>query len=141
MRPAMGHADRIATRAGGARQAIVALVAVELQRALEAMKECLGVLAAATGGVEEDHPRRIFATPSSFIARKGPEVAGLGAPPPGIEDRRGGLIHEEMPGGLQMFSQPIDDGPQVEPRDTHPIRERAAVDGDARPGEHLALTV
>ena len=47
VRPAMGHADRIATLAGRARQAVVALVAVKLQDPVEATKDFLRVFSAA----------------------------------------------------------------------------------------------
>src|SRR6056297_3019016 len=78
VRPAMGHADRIAALAGGARETGVAGMAIELQRAVEAAQERLGVLPTAVGGVEEDHPGRIVTAPGAVVACKGPEVAGPG---------------------------------------------------------------
>ena len=127
MRPAMGHADGVAALAGGVHQAVVARISVELEDPVEAAQERLGVLPAAAGRIEEHDPGGIRTAPASIIADQGPEVAGRrveDAPParcpaaPGIEHRRRGLVHEELGGRLQVFGQPIDDGPQVERGDT-----------------------
>jgi len=59
MRPTMGDADRGAALAGRARQAVVSLIAVELQDPVKAGEEALGIFTAASGGVKIDHPRWI----------------------------------------------------------------------------------
>ena len=69
MRPAVGHANGPAALSGGTRQAVVALVSVELQRGVEPLEECLGILAFAARGIKEDRPWRIIAAPTSFTAR------------------------------------------------------------------------
>ena len=58
MRPAMRHADGVAALPRGLRQAIVSLIAVELECPVEAPEERLGVLSAPARGIEEDHPWR-----------------------------------------------------------------------------------
>ncbi|SNS76159.1 hypothetical protein SAMN04488078_10312 [Antarctobacter heliothermus] len=40
-----------------------------------------------------------------------------------------------------MLGQPVNDGPEVEACDTDPVRQRAAMDVDARPGKDLALAI
>ena len=55
----MGDADRGAALAGRARQAVVSLIAVELQDPVKAGEEALGIFTAASGGVKIDHPRWI----------------------------------------------------------------------------------
>ena len=40
-----------------------------------------------------------------------------------------------------MVGQPVDHRPEMERGDTDPVGQGAAVDGDTRPGEHLALTI
>ena len=139
MRPAVGHADRVAADPGRARETVVAGIAVELQRAVEAAQEPLRVQPAAVGRVEEDHSGRIVAAPATIVARKGPEVAGFRPAPARVQHRRGGFVHEQLGRSLQMLGQPVDDGAQVERRHADPIGQRATMDGDARPGEDLAL--
>ena len=63
VRPAMRDNDRLATLAIRARQPVVALVAVELQRAVEPGQERLGVFAATIGSVEVDDPGWVIAAP------------------------------------------------------------------------------
>ena len=141
MRPAVGHADRIAALSGRARKTVVAGISVELQRAVKAAQERLGILPAAIGRVEEDHARRVVTAPATIISREGPEVASFRPAPPRVQHRRRGLVHERFAGGLQVLGQSVDDRPQMEHGDTDPVRQRAAVDVDARPGEDLALAV
>ena len=137
----MGHADRLTALAGGARQAIVTLIAVELQDPVEAAQDLLRVLPAPVGRVEEDHAGWVVAAPSAVVAGQRPEIPGLGAAAPRIEHRRRGLVHEQLGGRLQMLGQPIHHGSQVERGNTDPIRQRAAMDIDTRAGEDLALSV
>jgi len=137
----MGDADRGAALAGRARQAVVSLIAVELQDPVKAGEEALGIFTAASGGVKIDHPRWIVTAPSAVVAGQRPEIPGLGATAPRIEHRRRGLVHEQLGGRLQMLGQPIHHGSQVERGNTDPIRQRAAMDIDTRAGEDLALSV
>lgn len=161
----MGDADWGAALAGGARQAVVTLVAVELQDSVKAGEEAPGIFTAASGGVKIDHPRRVVTAPSAVVAGQRPEIPGRrveDAPParcaaaPRIEHRRRGVLrglrrptgatvpcelHEQLGGRLQMLGQPIHHRPEVERGNTDPIRQRAAMDIDARAGEDLALSV
>jgi len=93
MRPEISHADGPAALAGGTRQAVVAPISVELQRAVEAGKECLCILAAAARGIEEDRPWRIIAAPTSLIARKGPEITGLCPPSARVQRLNAAVRH------------------------------------------------
>ncbi len=141
VRPAMCHADRTAALAGRARQAVVALVAVELQDPVEATQEFLRVLSAAVGRIEEDHARRIVSTPGPVVAGQCPEISGLRLAAPWIQHRRRGLVHEQLGRHLQMLGQPLDHGGEVERGSADPVGQRAAMDIDARPGKDLALTM
>ena len=141
VRPTICHADRVAALAGGARQAVVALIAVDLQGAIKALQDPFCVLTGAAGGVGEDHAGRIGTAPPPIITGQCPEVAGLGPAAPGVEDRRRGFIHEQLGGGLQMLGQPVDHGPEVERGHPDPVGQRAAMDADPRPGEDPALAV
>lgn len=55
----MRHADRLAALAGGVCQAVIPLIAIQLQDPVKASQEGLCVLALAVGRVEEDDPRRV----------------------------------------------------------------------------------
>ncbi len=129
--------DRITALAVGARQPIVARVAVELQRAVEPGQEPLGVFTVAPWGVEVDHPGRIIAAPTPVVARQRPEIAGFRPPATRVQHRRRGFVHEELGGSLQVLGQPIHDGRQVEGRHADPVGQRRAVNVDARAGQDL----
>lgn len=137
----MRDADRLTALAGGTPQAIVALMAVELQDPVEAVQEILGVLPGSIGCIEEDDPRRIGTIPAAIITRQRPEVAGLGPATSGIQNRCGGLVHEQLGGGLEVLGQSVKHGPQVEGRDTDPVGQRAAMDVNAGTPEDLALPI
>lgn len=80
----MGHADRIAALPGSACQAVVAGISIELQRAVEAVQELLGILPASIGRIEEDYAGWIVTAPAPIVAREGPQVARFRpAPAPG----------------------------------------------------------
>lgn len=131
--------DRVAADPGRACETVVAGIAVELQRTVEAVQEPLRVLPAAIRRVEEDHPGRVVTAPATIVARKGPEVAGFRPAPARVQHRRGGFVHEQLGRSLQMLGQPVDDGAEVERRHADPVGQRAAMDGDARPGKDPAL--
>jgi len=137
----MGHADEPAALAGGPCQPIVAGISVELEDPVEAAQERFSILATPIGRIEEDNPRWVGAAPVAVVTGQRPEIPGLGPSPPRIEHRRRGLVHEQLGGRLQMFGQPVDDGFEMETCDPDPVGQGAAVDGDARPREHLALAV
>ena len=40
-----------------------------------------------------------------------------------------------------MLGQPVDDRPQMDPGDAHPVGQGTAMDIDPRPGEDLALAM
>ncbi|CUH21718.1 hypothetical protein JSE7799_00573 [Jannaschia seosinensis] len=141
VRPAIRHADRLTAFAGGARQAVVACVSVDLQDAVEAGQELLRVLPAPAGGVEVDHAGWIVAVPRSIIPGQCPKEAGLGPAAPRVEDGCGGLVHEQLGRRLQVLCQASHHRPQVECRDADPVSQRAAMDVDARAAEDLALAI
>jgi hypothetical protein len=68
----------------------------DLQDPFEALQDLFGVLAFAPGRIVEGDSGRRAATPRTIIPRQGPEVAGLRLPPPGVEHRGAGLIHEQL---------------------------------------------
>lgn len=137
----MRDADRLTALAGGTRQAIVALIAVELQDPVEAVQKLLGVLPSSIGCIEEDDPRRIGTIPAAIITRQRPEIPGLGPATSWIEHWCRGFIHEQLGGGLEVLGQSVNHGPQVEGRDPDPIGQRAAMDVNAGTPEDLALSI
>jgi len=93
--------------------------------------------------VDHCHPlrqRRTFgATP--IIAGQRPEIAGFCLAAPRVQDRRCGLVHEQLCRSFQVFRQPLNNRPKVEGGDADPVGQGAAMDINARPGEDLALSV
>src|SRR6516165_3747984 len=90
---------------------VVALVAVALQEATaEAMQEALGMFAAPSGRIAEQHDWRTSATKSAIIAGDRPEEALPGPTTPRIEHRRCCFIHEQAIRRSQMSSHAIGDG-------------------------------
>lgn len=140
MRPAMRDTDQAAALAGGARQAIVALIAVELQDPVEAVQDPLSVQPTSVRSIEED-PRRVYAIPAPIITRQYPEIPRLGPATSGIEHWRGGLIHKQFGGCLVVLGQPVNCWPQMEGCDADPIGQRAAMDVNAGTPEDLALSI
>ncbi len=96
---------------------------------------------AAARGVEVDDTRWIGATPAAVIACQGPEIAGLGSTAAGIEDRRLGLVHEQLARGFQVLGQAVDDRLQVERCLADPIGQHRAAQVDPGPGIDLRLTI
>ena len=94
--PALRHSDRLASLTGGTCQAIIPLIAIQLQDAIKAAQEGLCVLALAVGRVEEHDPRRIIAAPAPIIAGQSPEIPGFCLATPRVQDRRCGLVHEQL---------------------------------------------
>lgn len=137
MRPAVGHRDRRAALAGGARQSIVTGISIQLQDAVEALQDLLGMGASTAWAIGEDHAGRVIAAPSTIIPGKRPEVAGLGSAASGVEDRRRRLVHEEPGRSLQVLGQPVDHRAEVERGCPGPVRQGAAVDLDAGAGKDL----
>jgi len=67
VRPAIRHADWFAALAGGVRQAVVALIAIDLQSAIKTLQDLFCVLTGAVGGIGEDHAGRIGTAPPPII--------------------------------------------------------------------------
>ncbi|TCS62714.1 hypothetical protein EDD52_1088 [Primorskyibacter sedentarius] len=83
MRPKVGQGD-IMSRL---EKAIVVAIAIDLQDALEATQDLLGVPTAAPGRVAEGYSKWRRATPGTVVSRQGSEVSGLRLLPPGVEHR------------------------------------------------------
>ena len=96
MRPTVRKLQWRAAPAARTGQPIVAGITVDLQDAVEAVEEALGIVAAAPGRIEVDHAGRIGAAPGTVIPGQGPQPAGLRLAAARIEHRRPRLIHEEF---------------------------------------------
>ena len=140
VRPAMGEPQRCV---GGplAGEGLVSAVAIHLQHAGEAGEHRLGMRRAAARGIEVDDAGWIRASPAAVVTRQCPEIAGLGSTAARVEDRRLGLVHEQLARGLQMPGQTVDDRLQVERCLADPIGQHRAAQVDPGPGIDLRLTV
>ena len=125
----------------GARQTMIASVAVDLKDAVESFENPLGVLAAASRRVMIDHDRRIGAAMAAVVAQNGPQIAGLRPAAAGIEHRRPRLVHEQAAGQLHQRAHALDERREVEGDRSHPIGQNGAVEHDAVPREDLRLAV
>ena len=72
MGPTVCQPYRRAALAAPAGQPVVTGLAVDLQDAVEAVEEALGIFAAAPGGIEVHHARRIGSAPGAVIAGQRP---------------------------------------------------------------------
>ena len=108
MCPAVRNRDRRAALARGARQPIVAGIAVQLQDAVEALQDLLRVHAGAARAVSEDHAGRVIAAPAPIISGQRPEEASLRPASPGLQNRRRRFVHEEFARALQVLGEPVD---------------------------------
>jgi len=141
MCPAVRNRDRRAARARGARQPIVAGIAVQLQDAVEALQDLLRVHAGAARAVSKDHAGRVIAAPAPIISGQRPEEASLRPASAGLQNRRRRFVHEELARALQVLGEPVDHRGKVEGRRADPIGERAALKVDPGTREDLALAI
>jgi len=72
MCPAVDDRDRRAALAGGARQPVITGIAIQLQDAIEALQNQLGMGASTDWTIGEDHVGRVIAAPSTIIPGKRP---------------------------------------------------------------------
>src|SRR3546814_4353494 len=86
--------------------------------------------ATASRRISEQHDRRAVAAMAPVIGDDGPEVSPLRASPSGIEDRGGGLVHEQPLGVGQMPTHPLGDRPEVEAGATGPVAQGGPIQGD-----------
>lgn len=99
------------------------------------------MLTAAPGRVAEGHPGRCRTAPGAVVPRQGPEVTGLCLPPPGVENRGAGLIHEQLGRTLQIRDQRIEDRPQLESGPSDPVGQGGTVEIDALTAVDLRLAI
>src|SRR5690606_17987855 len=99
----------------------VAAIAVDLQDAGKIAEVGVGPLRLAVGGIDIGDHRRIVAAPRAIIAGIGPYLAGLGAPTPGFEHRRGGLVGEGPGRSSQTLEYMIAQRTKVPGRSPDPV--------------------
>jgi hypothetical protein len=93
------------------------------------------------GSVDIDDARRIGPAPGAIVAGISPELAGLGAPAPGVEHRRRRLVGEQLGGRLERDQHAIIDRSQQPGGAADPIRQGGAIEIDALAGVDLGLPV
>ena len=91
--------------------------------------------------IHVSHPGRIGAAPGPIIARIGKQLARFGLAAARIEHGRGGLIGEQLEGGLQLRQQAFMHRPQMTGGPADPIGQGRAIQIDALPGIDLRLPV
>jgi hypothetical protein len=97
--------------------------------------------ATATGSIGEGDARRRTTIPWAIIPRQRPEVSGLGFARAGIENRRTGLVHEQVGRALQVGDQCIEHGAQFERRSPDPVGKCGAVEINALTAHDLGLPI
>src|SRR5258708_30226826 len=121
-------------RAFDAREPIISVIAVTLQESpTAAMQESLGMFAASSRRVAEQHNRRTSATMSTIIGSNRPKEPLLCLPAPRIEDRRRGFVHEETVSCRQIHAHTISDRLQMEARSACPGTQCPRTHPDTRP--------
>lgn len=106
VRPTEGQAHGIAVG-----QDLAACVAIDLQRAHEALKMPDRLLGLAIRRIKIGQPGRVRSVPGTVVASVGEELAGLGSAAARVEHRRRGLICEELGRRLQPLEQTLMDRP------------------------------
>ena len=122
-------------------QPIVPGIAVDLQDAREARQDLLCILARTPRRIGKGHAGWCIAVPRSIITGQSPEVSRFRFAPAGIEDRRSGLIHEELGGSLQLRQQCIIDGFEFKRCPSHPGGQGRPVQIHALAAVNLRLPV
>jgi hypothetical protein len=64
----------------------------DLEDAIEAVEECLGMFPAAPWSIEVNNARRVRAAPTAVIPGQSPEIASLGFALAWVQHRRRGLV-------------------------------------------------
>lgn len=141
MRPEMRDGDRRGAFPRRARQPVVTGIAVQLQGAIEALQDLFRVLPGAAGSIGEHCTGRVITAPSAVVPGQRPEIPGLCPAAAWVQNRRRGLVHEQLARSFQVLRQPVDYGAEVEGGCSNPIGERAAVQVDPGAGQDLALAV
>lgn len=134
MRPAICKLDA-RTDPVRCNQSVVSGIAVDLQNAAEALQYPFGMLPTPTGGIGEGNARWCCAAPWPVIAGERLEVSGLRLSRPRVEDRRTGLIYEQLGGPLQVYHQRVIDGAKFEGGAANPVGKGGAVEDDTLPNQ------
>src|SRR5665647_1670283 len=122
-------------RSFDAREPIVSVMAVALQESpTEALQESFGMFATSSRRVAEQHNRRTSATMSTIIGSNRPKEPLLCLPPPRIEDRRRGFVHEETIRCRQIRAHTVGDRLQMEAGSACPITQCRSIQPDALAG-------
>lgn len=120
----------------------ITIIAIALQELpAEALQERFGKSATAPGCIAEQNNGRATAAIPAVVGGNGPEEAFLRSSSPGIEHRRGGLVHEDAVGRGKVLAHVVGDRLEVEARSTHPVAESSPVKLDALPGIDLGLPI
>lgn len=136
MRPAEGERHAVLLR-----QRAIAGVTVDLHDACEAGKMHERLLGFSVLRIDIDGDRRICAAKRPVVARISPELAGLGAPPSGVEHRRLCLVGEDFRRRPYVFQKSLVHGPQMPGGAANPVGERRTVECEALPGVDLGLPI
>jgi hypothetical protein len=106
----------------------IADVAVDLKHAFEAGQMGDRLQPFSIRRVDVGDRRRVGAAPGTVIPGVSPELSGLRPPTPGIEDRGGRLVGEQLRRGPQAGENALVDRPQVEGGAADPVGERRTIE-------------
>src|SRR5262249_28350302 len=112
-------------------QGTITRVAVDLEHADEAVEMCDWPSGLAVRSIDIGNTRRTGPCPWTVIAGISERLAGLGSAATGIENRRCGLVGEQLGRALQDGEQPLVHRSQKEGSAAHPVGEGRTVEGDA----------
>ena len=122
-------------------QHLVGRIAIDLQHAFEPSQMRDRPAGGAVGRVDVGDTGWIGSAPGPVVTGVSPELAGLGAPAPGIEHGCRGLVGKQLTRALQRLQQTRVHRPEQEGRAPDPVGQRRTVEGDTLTGEDLRLSV
>ena len=96
MRPTEGQLQGFAALAIRLRQMAVTAIGINLNGAVEAHQDFIGIFALSAGMVVELDTRRSRSIPAPVIAQHGPEIAGFRPATPRIKHRCRGFVDIEL---------------------------------------------
>ena len=142
MRPTEGKLERLAPFAVGLGQMAVAAISIDLDDAVEARQDLIGILALSARVIMEDDAGRRRSVLAAIVTQHGPQITGFRPATPGIAHRGGGFVDIE-PGAtqFQQHRHAIDRRGDQRARPAHPVGKNRPLDRHPEPRHDSRLPV